>query len=214
MITKTRSHQILNESHQAMGNQFNLLVDQAGRVLRYEVRFNRDEFEYLKANGFADSGNYSFAGPANAEVFFPTSKTGATGQGATEIKAAWRELHKDCDDKSRYLNISATVEIFQFDEATQSVKATGETKPATLGLVGHEGRYDYTANGNVVNLAARLCDEAKDGEIIVSREAFAEIEEVALAEVVTGLELKGFRAPVEAYLVQGLEPADGEARPA
>jgi len=92
MITKTRTHQVLNETHQAMGNQFNILVDQNGRLLRYEVRFNRDEFEYLKANGFANTGNYSFEGPKNAEVFFPTNSDGFTGLGATEVKAAWREL--------------------------------------------------------------------------------------------------------------------------
>ncbi|MEM9555896.1 MAG: hypothetical protein AAGC60_16695 [Acidobacteriota bacterium] len=92
MITKTRSHQILNETHQAMGNQFNILVDQSGRLVQYEVRFNRDEFEYLKANKLANTGNYSFGGPNDFEVFFPTNADGATGLGAIEIKAAWREL--------------------------------------------------------------------------------------------------------------------------
>jgi hypothetical protein len=92
MITKTRSHQILNETHQAMGNQFNILIDQDGKLIRYEVRFNRDEFEYLKENGFADTGSYSFAGPKQGDVFFPTQVTGFTGKGSIEVKAAWREL--------------------------------------------------------------------------------------------------------------------------
>lgn len=92
MISKTRSHQVLNETHQAMGNQFNILVDQSGRLVQFEVRFNRDEFEYLKANGFADTGRYSFAGPKEGDVFFPTNADGFTGLGATEIKAAWREI--------------------------------------------------------------------------------------------------------------------------
>ena len=92
MITKTRSHQILDETHQAMGNQFNVLVDQDGKLIRYEVRFNRDEFEYLKSNDFANTGNYSFDGPKNGPVFFPTQVEGFTGDGSIEIKAAWREL--------------------------------------------------------------------------------------------------------------------------
>lgn len=92
MITKTRSHQVLNETHQAMGNQFNILVDQSGKLVRYEVRFNRDEFEYLKANGYANTGNYSYGGPNQGEVYFPTNADGATGLGAIEIKAAWRDI--------------------------------------------------------------------------------------------------------------------------
>jgi class 3 adenylate cyclase len=42
---------------------------------------------------------------------------------------------------------------------------------ATLGVVGYEGRYDYTPVGAVVNLAARLCADAHHGEIVVD-EAF------------------------------------------
>jgi adenylate cyclase len=39
--------------------------------------------------------------------------------------------------------------------------------PATVGRIGYEGRYDYAAIGSVVNLASRLCSEAKDGEVLV-----------------------------------------------
>jgi adenylate cyclase len=53
---------------------------------------------------------------------------------------------------------------------------------ATLGLIGFEGRFDYTAIGPVSNLASRLCDEAGDGEILVSQRAFASIEELVEAE--------------------------------
>jgi adenylate cyclase len=40
---------------------------------------------------------------------------------------------------------------------------------ATLGQIGFAERMDYTAIGTVTNLAARLCDEARDGQILVSR---------------------------------------------
>jgi class 3 adenylate cyclase len=39
---------------------------------------------------------------------------------------------------------------------------------ATLGRIGFEDRFDYTAIGAVINLAARLCAEAADGEVLVS----------------------------------------------
>jgi adenylate cyclase len=38
--------------------------------------------------------------------------------------------------------------------------------PATVGRIGYESRFDYTAIGSVVNLAARLCAAAADREIL------------------------------------------------
>ena len=39
---------------------------------------------------------------------------------------------------------------------------------ATLGTIGFEGRFDYAAIGTVSNVASRLCDEAKPGQILIS----------------------------------------------
>src|SRR5262249_22511630 len=39
---------------------------------------------------------------------------------------------------------------------------------ATLGTIGFEGRFDYAAIGTVSNVASRLCNEAKPGEILIS----------------------------------------------
>ena len=77
---------------------------------------------------------------------------------------------------------------------------------ATLGIVGHEGRYDYTATGNTVNLAARLCDEAKDQQILLSQKAFIEIGSHAVTETISQLQLKGFRDSVDAYNVIDFKP--------
>ncbi len=78
---------------------------------------------------------------------------------------------------------------------------------ATLGTIGFEGRSDYAAIGPVANLASRLCDEAADGEILVSQRVLNALGGLALAEPAGELVLKGFARPVAAYRIAG--PADG-----
>ena len=72
---------------------------------------------------------------------------------------------------------------------------------ATLGRIGFEGRYDYGAVGSVMNLASRLCDEARRGQIVVSRRVLAEVEELVETEPLGALDVKGFGKPVEAFAV-------------
>ena len=72
---------------------------------------------------------------------------------------------------------------------------------ATLGAIGFEGRIDYGAIGVVTNLAARLCGEAKGGQILVSQRVLASIEGVVQAEPVGELSLKGFHRPFSVFNV-------------
>jgi class 3 adenylate cyclase/putative methionine-R-sulfoxide reductase with GAF domain len=76
---------------------------------------------------------------------------------------------------------------------------------ATVGMVGSEGRYDYTASGTSVNLAARLCDEAADGDILLSPRAFMAVEDSYEGETIGALTLKGIHAPTEVFRVTGLK---------
>ncbi len=76
---------------------------------------------------------------------------------------------------------------------------------ATLGTIGFEGRRDYGAIGSVTNLAARLCSDAKAGQILVSQKVFGCIEELVTAEAVGELSIKGFHKPVPAFNVAGLK---------
>lgn len=76
---------------------------------------------------------------------------------------------------------------------------------ATLGLVGFKQRSDYTAIGNVVNVAARLCDKAADGQILISRRAYDDVEGRIEAEPGGSFELKGVRRPVEVFDLRGLD---------
>ncbi len=70
---------------------------------------------------------------------------------------------------------------------------------ATLGMVGFEERFDYTANGNSVNLASRFCDEALDGQIIIGQNIHAELEDRIEAKPLADIELKGVGRPVRAF---------------
>ncbi|MGQ0465944.1 MAG: response regulator [Sporichthyaceae bacterium] len=75
---------------------------------------------------------------------------------------------------------------------------------ATLGEVGFDGRYDYTVVGNVANLAARLCDQAAAGEILVSGKVQLAVAPIARTEPAGDFTLRGFQRPVPAHRVTGL----------
>ena len=78
---------------------------------------------------------------------------------------------------------------------------------ATLGRVGFEGRFDYAAIGTVTNLAARLCDVASAGQMLVSQRVHAAVEDLVVSTEVKELQLKGFSRPITAYSIVGLDAA-------
>jgi class 3 adenylate cyclase/putative methionine-R-sulfoxide reductase with GAF domain len=76
---------------------------------------------------------------------------------------------------------------------------------ATLGTIGFEGRFDYAAIGTVSNVASRLCDEAKPGQILISPRVLTKVENAVKVEPVGEFELKGIRRPLAAYNVIGTQ---------
>ena len=72
---------------------------------------------------------------------------------------------------------------------------------ATLGQIGFAERVDYTAIGTVCNLAARLCDAAADGQILVSKRIAGAVEGNVTVEEIGELTLKGLSQAVTAYNV-------------
>ncbi|HZR71440.1 adenylate/guanylate cyclase domain-containing protein [Bradyrhizobium sp.] len=95
---------------------------------------------------------------------------------------------------------------------------------ATIGMVGFEHRLEYSAIGSVTNLASRLCDEAKAGQIVVSRRVFGIVEPFVEGRPIDDLQLKGFNHPVlaaeilrwrdEAEVAEAEAPAEPTARQA
>src|SRR6266436_6244531 len=75
---------------------------------------------------------------------------------------------------------------------------------ATIGAIGFEGRVDYGAIGTVTNLAARLCGEAKGGQILISARVAAAVEGMIDAEELEPLTLKGLTRPVPVWSAGGL----------
>ena len=74
---------------------------------------------------------------------------------------------------------------------------------ATLGRIGFEERVDYTAIGTVTNLAARLCGEARDGQILLSKRVATAVEGSVTLEEIGSLALKGLSQAVAVYNVAG-----------
>ena len=142
MTSKNRASAMLDEDHEAFGNQFNILVDQNQQKVLFEVRLNRDEWEFVKANGYANTGNYDVGGPLAqlswqaTPIQFPDNTTGFTGTGAIEIKAAWRRMCFDpencdkLDDPDRYY----TREAFFLERSSGNTPS--QCVPVTVGLVG------------------------------------------------------------------------------
>jgi adenylate cyclase len=76
---------------------------------------------------------------------------------------------------------------------------------ATLGRIGFEGRFDYAAVGTVVNLAARLCSHAQDGQILTDPKVQTAVGSFAATEPAGELTLKGLHRPIAAFNVRAAE---------
>ena len=76
---------------------------------------------------------------------------------------------------------------------------------ATIGAIGFEGRWDYGAIGTVTNLAARLCGEAKGGQILIHQRLATAIETLVDLEEIGALTLKGLLRPVPAFNIVSLK---------
>ena len=75
---------------------------------------------------------------------------------------------------------------------------------ATMGNVGYQGRFHYSASGTVVNLAARLCSQASDGQILTDGRVQLAVELITITEFLGDLDLKGFHRSIRVFNVRQL----------
>jgi class 3 adenylate cyclase len=76
---------------------------------------------------------------------------------------------------------------------------------ATLGRIGSKEQFHYAAIGSVANLASRLCDEARSGQILVTESVYAKIDNLAEVRKIGDLSLKGFPKPVPVLEIAALK---------
>ena len=79
---------------------------------------------------------------------------------------------------------------------------------ATVGQIGFDGRFDYSAIGTVINTAARLCEAAKDGQIFVTARVAAAVAEAADLRDVGPMAIKGLSRRIAVADVAGLKGAE------
>jgi class 3 adenylate cyclase len=146
---------------------------------------------------------------------------------AEDVMALLREYHAAIGEK--IVKYSGTLERYAGDGVLQAVLMSLEMRDAigaltetwrrwgheigfgigiahgfaTLGTIGFEGRFDYAAIGTVSNVASRLCDEAKPGQILISPRVLTKVENAVQVEPVGEFDLKGIRRPLAAYNVIG-----------
>jgi len=74
--------------------------------------------------------------------------------------------------------------------------------PATVGSIGYGGHFNYTAIGNVVNLASRLCSAAENQQILVDSSIAAAVGSQLELSLVGGRFLKGYGDRIDVFLLR------------
>lgn len=133
-----------------------------------------------------------FLGDGMMVIFNDPLPCTEAGVRAVQLAASMRE---------RFLALSPNWEILGYHVGFGVGIAQGY---ATLGRIGFEGRFDYAAIGTVTNIAARLCAEARDGQILVTQRIATEVADIAVLDAIGDLQLKGISRPLSVFNVKSL----------
>ncbi len=82
------------------------------------------------------------------------------------------------------------------------------TGDVVMGNLGASSRMNYTVIGDNVNVAARLYNVAKAGEIVISESTYAECRDAVEVEELEPVVVKGKSLPIAIYNVTALKPRE------
>lgn len=108
-----------------------------------------------------------------------------------------RQAHHDFPDPEQHL-------VFRIGIATGA---------AVVGNVGTSELFNYTAIGDMVNLAQRIQASARPGQILLHESTYAVVADHVLAEPLKAIKVKGRRQAVEVYQLRSLRQADAKTAP-
>ena len=145
---------------------------------------------------------------------------------AASLAAAFAELAREAIEAcgGDLLELRGDEALAVFGSARQAIRAAVELQtrfrsadtpfPLGIGIGLDAGEAVPVAGGfrgGALNLAARLCEEAGPGRLLISQRVYAATEHLLIADPVGELSLRGFSRPTRAYDVAGLDPARARA---
>ena len=123
LLMAAKSGTLLQDTDQAFSYP---LVDQSNNYIYYEIRFNADQYEFVRRNGLYLAKNL-MAAELKAPIAMPISAAKPYREGAVMLKAAWKQMTSS-DDPSRYYTVRAKV----YDTSQRQPSC----RDVTMGLIG------------------------------------------------------------------------------
>jgi adenylate cyclase len=96
-------------------------------------------------------------------------------------------------------------------QPTMQIGVGVNTGPVTAGNIGSTKRMDYTVIGDAVNLASRLCANARAGQILVSESTYHQLGIEFPARKLEPIRVKGKDTPVEIYEIDWRQATAGSS---
>src|SRR5215208_3388668 len=156
------------------------------------MEFLRDYHAEMGALIFKFEGTLErFVGDGIVVIFNDPLPCGEHGRKAVGMALEMR-------DRVKELRVAWTKKGYDLDLGVGL--ATGY---ATLGTIGFEGRMDYSSVGNLPNLAARMCAEAKGGQVLTDQKTMSRLEDDFDSEAFEAVQLKGLSRPVRVFNIIG-----------